>query len=93
MEIFARYIAPELGITKRFAGEEPTDKITKQYNEQMYIILKEFGIEFEEIPRKCCENEVISASKVRQLLKEKNWEEIKRMVPECTYEFLFEKYI
>ena len=93
LEIFARYIAPELGITKRFAGEEPTDKITKQYNEQMYIILKEFGIEFEEIPRRCCENEVISASKVRQLLKEKNWEEIKRMVPECTYEFLSEKNI
>ena len=93
LEIFARYIAPELGITKRFAGEEPTDKITKQYNEQMYIILKEFGIEFEEIPRRCCENEVISASKVKQLLKEKNWEEIKRMVPECTYEFLSEKYI
>lgn len=93
LEIFARYIAPELGITKRFAGEEPTDKITKQYNEQMYIILKEFGIEFEEIPRKSCENGVIGASKVRQLLKEKNWEEIKRMVPECTYKFLSDKYI
>lgn len=30
LEIFARYIAPPLGITKRFVGEEPTDKVTRQ---------------------------------------------------------------
>lgn len=32
IEIFARYIAPALNIKYRFAGEEPIDKVTKQYN-------------------------------------------------------------
>ena len=35
VEIFAKEIAPTLGITIRFAGEEPTDNVTRQYNETM----------------------------------------------------------
>ena len=30
LEIFGRYIAPALGITKRFVGEEPYDSVTRQ---------------------------------------------------------------
>ena len=94
VEIFARYIAPRLGITCRFAGEEPIDMVTKQYNEQMASILPEFGIEFIEIPRKttATDNEVISASRVRRFMKEEKWEEIRGLVPETTFEYLIGKY-
>lgn len=50
--VFAREIAPCLHITKRFAGEEPFDTVTRQYNETMRRILPEYGIEFVEFPRK-----------------------------------------
>jgi [citrate (pro-3S)-lyase] ligase len=88
IEIFARYVAPELNIIKRFVGEEPIDKITKQYNEQMADILPEFGIEFVEFPRRRVDEQVISASSVRALLKEEQWEEIKKIVPKTTYDCL-----
>ena len=68
--------------------------VTKQYNEQLASILPEFGIEFIEIPRKttASDNEVISASRVRSLMKEEKWEEIRELVPETTYEYLIRKY-
>jgi len=68
--------------------------VTKQYNEQMAEILPQFGIEFIEIPRKATasDNEVISASRVRRLMKEEKWEEIRELVPETTYEYLIGKY-
>lgn len=88
IEIFARYIAPPLNIKIRFAGEEPYDNVTRQYNEQMSEILGEFGIEFYECKRKQENGEPISASKVRELLKQKNWDELKKYVPENTYQYL-----
>lgn len=94
IELFARYIAPRLGITYRFAGEEPLDMVTRQYNEQMSALLPEFGIEFVEIPRKTTEadNEVISASRVRKLIGEERWKEIRALVPDTTYEYIMRKY-
>lgn len=84
LEIFARYIAPPLGITHRFVGEEPTDKVTRQYNEQMKRILGEFDICVEEVPRKEFDGNVISASYVRKCMEEKRFEEIENYVPEST---------
>lgn len=86
--IFAKEIAPCLHITKRFAGEEPFDKVTKQYNESMESILPEYGIEFVEIPRKRSNDEVISASRVRKLLEERDFSAIKELVPESTFKYL-----
>lgn len=89
IELFARFIAPAFNISVRFAGEEPFDKVTKQYNEQMADILPEFGIDFKTIPRKANRTTgVISASKVRQFLENNNWKSMKEMVPEITYEYL-----
>ena len=51
VEIFARYIAPAFNISIRFAGEEPFDIVTRNYNEEMKIILPKCGITFMEIPR------------------------------------------
>lgn len=77
VEIFAREIAPTLGITIRFAGEEPTDNVTRQYNETMKKILPRYGIEFCEIPRRKMGGEPISASHVREALKADDFDKIK----------------
>jgi len=88
VEIFARHIASALGITVRFAGDEPFDYITRQYNETMQRILPSYGIDFEIIPRKEIEGEVISASHVRKLLETKNFSAISQIVPKTTMEYL-----
>jgi [citrate (pro-3S)-lyase] ligase len=92
VEIFAKEIAPTLGITIRFAGEEPTDNVTRQYNETMKRILPRYGIEFCEIPRKTFSEEIISASKVREALKVGDFDKIKQFVPETTLNYLRKRY-
>lgn len=92
LEIFARYIAPQLGISVRFVGEEPIDKVTRQYNEQMKKILSGFGIEVEELERKRCQGEVISASAVRRFIEEGKWGMVQKYVPETTYDYLRRKW-
>ena len=90
MTVFAREIAPCLHITKRFAGEEPFDTVTRQYNETMRRILPEYGIEFVEVPRRTDVQggTVISASQVRDLLEKKDFDAIRPLVPESTLRYL-----
>ncbi len=90
LEIFAHYIAPELGIKWRFVGEEPNDRITRQYNEQMKTILKENGINVVEICRKESLGEPISASRFRELFFGGNMEESMKLVPQTTWKILLE---
>jgi [citrate (pro-3S)-lyase] ligase len=58
----------------------------------MTRILPKHNVRFEVIPRKESDGAVISASRVRALLKENNFDEIKKIVPETTYSYLIEKY-
>ena len=51
LDLFCKHIAPALGATVRFAGSEPTDKLTAQYNKLMAEVLPKHGIDFVEIPR------------------------------------------
>lgn len=89
IRIFGEVVCPEFGIKVRFAGEEPTDVVTKAYNESMKKILPEYGVKFIEVPRKQLDNgEVISATTVRALLAEKEWEQLKQYLPETTVEIL-----
>jgi [citrate (pro-3S)-lyase] ligase len=90
--IFATEIAPTLHITIRFAGDEPLDKITQQYNHTMRDILPHYGIEFRVIPRLLSDRQPISASRVRQLLEQKDFESIGEIVPPTTLNYLREKY-
>lgn len=92
VETFAQHIAPTLDISVRFVGEEPLDPITNQYNQSMREILPKYGIELREIRRKEMGDKVISASRVRKCLEEKKWDEIAKLVPKTTYDFLIEKY-
>jgi [citrate (pro-3S)-lyase] ligase len=92
VRIFCEGIAPALGITSRYVGEEPFDKITLQYNQSMARILPEYGMELVEIPRKQGEGTAISASRVRELLKVRDFSAIADMVPPSTLEFLKAEY-
>ncbi len=88
--LFGLYIAPALGISRRFVGEEPTDFVTRQYNETMEKLLPRVGVQVEVIPRKTQEfsPEAISASLVRRFLEAEDWESIRPLVPETTYHYL-----
>lgn len=89
IDLFIRYIAAALNISKRFVGEEPKDPLTEIYNRTMEQKLGNNNIEFIEIPRKEINNRIISASSVRQALSEQNFDLIKEMVPETTFKYLF----
>ena len=88
IHIFAEKIAPALGVTHRFVGTEPNCPVTRFYNEQMKAALPRYGIELVEIPRRQEDGEAISASRVRELLKENKLEKIRPLVPDATFEYL-----
>ncbi len=86
--IFRDKIAPYLGITKRFVGDEKISMTTRKYNEQMKAILDGKGFDVVEIPRKEKSGKIISASYVRDYIRHDRWKEVKEIVPITTYEFL-----
>lgn len=91
ISLFASKIAPVLDISVRFAGSEPFCKITNQYNNTMREILPQYNIEFMELERYKINNTPVSASAVRKCLEDKDFETLKKLVPEATYIYL-EKY-
>lgn len=92
IEIFARHFAPRFSITKRFVGTEPLSKLTDKYNESLKKLLPQKGIEFIEIPRLEIADIPVSASKVRELIKVNNTEELKKLVPKSTFDYIKEVY-
>lgn len=85
-------IARVMNIRVRFAGSEPIDKFTNQYNMNMRTYLERYGVRFVEIEREICEGEVISASSVRACIEKKDFTTIKKIVPGTTYRYLVEKF-
>ncbi len=92
LAIFRHHLAPPLGITHRFVGEEPLCVVTNEYNTQMKRRLAEASeyppIELVELKRIAESGEPISASRVRGAMKENRWDEIARLVPQSTYRLL-----
>lgn len=86
--ICGQQFGKKLNIDRRYVGEEPYCKVTNTYNETLKEILPQYGMELVVVPRKEIGNRAISASYVRALLKEERYEEIKKLVPKSTYEFL-----
>lgn len=86
-KIFARRIAKDLNIKKRYFGTEPIDKVTEKYNKMMKKILSEYGIATEFIERKTIDGEVISASKVRECY-ENDFSTCKKYLSSDVYELL-----
>ncbi|WP_032120443.1 [citrate (pro-3S)-lyase] ligase [Clostridium amazonitimonense] len=89
--IFAMYFCKMLNINERFVGEEPYCKVTNAYNEALLEELKNFGIKLSIVPRKAIDGDVISASKVRKLIKDNDIKNIKGLVPKETFDFLNSK--
>ncbi len=87
-KIFAEKIAKDLSIDIRFLGSEPKDIVTNTYNNSLKGILEANGIEVKIITRIESNGNPISASYVRQLLKEKKFEEAYKLLPNSTIEFL-----
>ena len=87
LSVFVR-IAEVLGITARYVGEEPKSLVTGIYNRIMSEKLPEHGVKCVVVPRKTEESgQVISASNVRQAVKDGRLEEIRGLVPESTYRY------
>lgn len=88
LSVFVK-IAEVLGINLRYVGEEPQSLVTGIYNRIMKEKLPEYGINCVIVPRKTDEEngKVISASDVRQAIKNGNFETMKNLVPESTYKF------
>lgn len=88
VNLFARHIAPALDIKMRFAGSEPFDPATAEYNRKMKEILTPLGIRVIETERLSIEDTAISASRVRMHLKNNETEKAFQLLPESTKAFL-----
>ena len=96
LDLFARHIAPALQASVRFVGSEPTDRLTRRYNELMEQLLPEKGIEVIEIERLLMPSEsdeieqdtAISASAVRRFLNEGSLQKAAALVPPTTLPYL-----
>lgn len=87
--IFRDYVVPALKITKRYVGEEVYCKTTAAYNKAMKKLLPPVGVEVIELERSKDTNcNFISASKIRQAIKENKLEKVKNCVPKSTWDFL-----
>ena len=86
IQVFLR-IAKALSVTDRFVGEEPFSQVTGIYNQVMAEELASAGLNYHVIPRKADEDGAISASEVRCLIRDGNFEALKKKVPACTFQY------
>lgn len=89
--IFGKYFSNIFNIKKRYVGSEDNCKVTNIYNETLVSLLPKYDVEVEIVSRKKNSDEPISASKVRELIKENNMEKVKSLVPKTTFDFLTSK--
>ena len=88
ISIFQKYFVPIFSIDFRYVGSEPLDPATNAYNETMKKILKDKLVVIERLRNK---QDVVSASLIRKLAKEKKYDLIKLYTPAVTYKFLKSK--
>lgn len=86
--LFARKLALPFFIKKRFIGTEPNCLTTRYYSEVMLRVLQQEGVETVQLQRKTISSQAISASRVRDLLKQEAFEELCDLVPDTTLEYL-----
>lgn len=91
--IFGSFVCPLLGITKRFVAEENKGSVTDIYNKKLFSVLPKYGVEVVLIPRlKLFNNSVISSSKVRSLIRNKEWEDLPFFVSKPVEEYIKSKW-
>lgn len=91
VEIFVKHFAPHFSIVRRFVGTEPLSALTARYNEILKAQLPDRGIQVTELPRLEQNGTPISASAVRKALNESDWETVRTLVPQTTFNYLFEE--
>lgn len=84
LDLFRRHIAPALGATVRFVGTEPTDLLTRRYNQLMHEALKDVR----EINRLEKDGNAVSASRVRKAMEEGDMNTIRQLVPPTTLPYI-----
>lgn len=88
ISIFQKYFIPIFSIDFRYVGSEPLDPATNAYNETMKKILKNKIVVIDRLRNR---QDVVSASLIRKLAKEKKYDLIKQYTPHATYKFLKSK--
>lgn len=88
IEIFTKFYGPKFGITCRYVGTEPLSPMTDLYNQALKEHLPQKGITLIDIPRLEVAEKPVSASRVRQLLQEKDFDTLRALVPDTTYQYL-----
>lgn len=86
IQVFAK-IAAAIGVTRRYVGDEPYSRVTSLYNRVMKEELPAAGVEVREISRLENDGAAVSASQVRQAIKDGRIESIRGLVPETTYRY------
>lgn len=81
-------IALKLKIKFRYVGEEPFSMVTGIYNQIMKEEFSKIGLKLIEIKRKENNKQIISASKIRQAIKNDDMDIVKTMVPETTLNYI-----
>lgn len=84
LDLFRRHIAPALGTTVRFVGTEPTDRLTRRYNQLMHEVLTDVR----EISRLEKEGNAVSASRVRKAMEQGDMSTIRQLVPPTTLPYI-----
>ena len=84
VRLFGERIAPALSIVRRYIGTEPVCAVTAQYNRRMKELLPEYGIEVVEIERFFADGEIISASRIRSLIREGRMESLEKLLPQSS---------
>lgn len=84
LDLFRRHIAPALGATVRFVGTEPTDRLTRRYNQLMHEVLADVR----EIVRLEKEGNAVSASRVRKAMEQGYMSTIRQLVPPTTLPYI-----
>ena len=84
LDLFRRHIAPALGATVRFVGTEPTDQLTRRYNQLMHETLKDVR----EIDRLEKDGNAVSASRVRKAMEEGDMNTIRQLVSPTTLPYI-----
>ena len=86
--IFSERIAADLNISYRFVGTEPIDEVTKRYNEIMSKYINREGLSLQVLDRLEMNENVVSATRVRKLIKEDKLEKVKQYIPKSTIDYL-----
>ena len=84
LDLFRRHIAPALAATVRFVGTEPTDQLTRRYNQLMHEALKDVR----ETARLEKDGYAVSASRVRKAMEEGDMNTIRQLVPPTTLPYI-----